>query len=346
MRIRGVAVALLVLGGAAGCSSGSGSTSSTIGPTTTSTAAETTSTARSTTTTDPIATTVEERTIDVEDPTLGPLHFRALAAGDPAAAEQGRLVLFLHGFPQTAEAYRAMLPKVAAEGYYAVAFDQRGYSPGARPTDVEAYQLAAMIHDVTGVADALGATTFHVVGHDWGGGLAWIVANVHPDRVTSLTALSTPHPDAFNEAVADPSNPQHEASAYMRRLADVTRQQAEGGIGAIATAIGPTADSPPDREVALYATALAAPGATDAALNWYRANPLPSTAEAGPTRVPTLFIRGVDDPYLLRDAALATEDHVDAPYTFLELDGVDHWVPERAPDRVADALISQLDATS
>lgn len=109
---------------------------------------------------------VKAVTLTVQDPALGRLSFAALAAGDPEQARRGKLVLFLHGFPETAEAFHAILPNVARPGYYAVAFSQRGYSPGARPSAIDAYNILNLVGDVTRVAASLGAHSFHLVGHE------------------------------------------------------------------------------------------------------------------------------------------------------------------------------------
>lgn len=123
--------------------------------------------------------------------------FQAFSYGSP----DGELVLFLHGFPQFADVWSEVLAAIAAAGFRGVAVDQRGYSPEARPERVEDYSADNLCSDILGFADSLGARQFHVVGHDWGGLLGWRIAADHPDRVRSLTALSTPHHDALFEAI-------------------------------------------------------------------------------------------------------------------------------------------------
>jgi pimeloyl-ACP methyl ester carboxylesterase len=125
------------------------------------------------------------------------LRFHALAEG-PADAE---LVLFLHGFPEFADAWLNIMHPMAAAGFFTVAVDQRGYSPEARPPNVEDYAMEHLLSDILGFADKLDAGRFHLVAHDWGGLLAWQIAAEHPDRVRSLTVLSTPHTNAFLEAI-------------------------------------------------------------------------------------------------------------------------------------------------
>jgi pimeloyl-ACP methyl ester carboxylesterase len=126
----------------------------------------------------------------------GGLTFRARCAG-PAGAP---VVLLLHGFPQTSRSWCAQISALAEAGYRAVAVDQRGYSPGARPEDPAAYAMAHLVEDVLGIVAALGVDAVHLVGHDFGGSVAWTVAGHHPDLVRSLTIASTPHPRAFVRA--------------------------------------------------------------------------------------------------------------------------------------------------
>jgi len=138
------------------------------------------------------------------------LAFDAQAAG-PA---DGRVVLLLHGFPQTGRSWSAVARRLAEAGHRAVAPDLRGYSPGARPERVEAYASAALAADVVGFADALGAERVDVVGHDWGAAVAWQAAARAADRVRSLTAVSIPHPHAFADALrSDPD--QQQRSTYF-----------------------------------------------------------------------------------------------------------------------------------
>jgi pimeloyl-ACP methyl ester carboxylesterase len=111
--------------------------------------------------------------------------------------------MLLHGFPQTRRMWRHQLRALAAAGFRAVAPDQRGYSGGARPLEVEAYASDLLTGDALALMDSCGARRFHLVGHDWGGQLAWLIAAENPDRVASLTVLSRPHPAAFARAMAE-----------------------------------------------------------------------------------------------------------------------------------------------
>ena len=282
----------------------------------------------------------EAITITVDDAELGSLTFDALAAGDPDAAADGRLVLLLHGFPETSESYREILPALAAEGYYAVAPDQRGYSPGARPAEVADYQILHMVDDTLAMADELGADDFHLVGHDWGGGVAWVTAALHPDRISTLAALSTPHPDALSASFTAPGSEQPEMSSYVGIFAapgsEATFLPRETFVAAFSSS------GMPEAKAEAYADVLATEEALGAALDWYRANPIPSEVELGPVDVPTLYVWGSEDLALGRTAAEGTADHVDAAYEFVELEGEGHWLPETATDEVTDHVLSQL----
>src|SRR6478672_12526902 len=128
---------------------------------------------------------------------VGDLVFDATLAGPT----DGPLVILLHGFPETSHCWRNQIAALTAAGYRVLAPDQRGYSPRARPEEVGVYDGPHLRADVIAFADHLGAERFHLVGHDWGGAVAWQVAGRHADRLRTLTVLSTPHPGAFRAAL-------------------------------------------------------------------------------------------------------------------------------------------------
>lgn len=260
-----------------------------------------------------------------------------------AGPEDGELVLLLHGFPETSFEWRHQLGPLAEAGYRAVAPDQRGYSPRARPNADEAYQIPLIVDDALAMADALGAAQFHVVGHDWGAAVAWGTAKRAPDRVRTLTALSVPHPDAFRRVLADPSSCQPEASSYfdlfvMPGYEDVLLRNRAIGLQLVYSGL-------PADAVAEYLSVLGNAPALAAALAWYRANVADRMllgAELGAITVPTLFIWSDGDTALCRDGADLTAEHVEGPYRFEVIEGVNHWVPELAPDEVTTLLLEHL----
>jgi pimeloyl-ACP methyl ester carboxylesterase len=267
---------------------------------------------------------------------VGGLVFEARAAGPP----DGELVLLLHGFPQTSLAWRHQLQALGAAGYRAVAPDQRGYSPRARPLDVGEYRADRLVGDVLGFADALDAETLHLVGHDWGGALAWQVAGRHPERLRTLTSVSTPHPAAFRRSIED--GEQRERSGYMLffRTPEAEPFFLDNDAAALRTLY--SASGLAEHAAAEYVRVLTEPGALTGALNWYRAADLGLVEGLGPITTPTLYVWSTNDPALGRDAAEATADHVDGPYRFEALEGVSHWIPEEAPGVLNALVLDQL----
>ena len=266
--------------------------------------------------------------------------FDALCAG-PAS---GDLVLLLHGFPQTSQSWRRVLPALARAGYRAVAPDLRGVSPGARPEKRGEYAIEHLVADVLAIADAHAAPRFHLVGHDWGGALAWQVAGRDPERVQSLAVASTPHPLAFRRALEDPAADQAQRSGYMA----VFRTEGAGedlwlgrgveGLRELYAAAGLS-----DEEAAPCVEAFSDRAALTAFLNWYRAGD-PADPNGLPVRVPTLYAWSTGDPALGREAAEWTRDYVSGPYRFEVFDGVDHWIPDHAPERLAQLMLAHLRA--
>jgi pimeloyl-ACP methyl ester carboxylesterase len=274
---------------------------------------------------------------------VGEMTFTGRAAG-PAG---GRLVLFLHGFPQTSWSWRYQLTALGEQGYRAVAFDQRGYSPGARPEQLDLYRMEHLVADVLGVADSLGGHTFDLVGHDWGGAVAWHVAGRYPDRLRTLTVASTPHPRAFTTALRQEGADQATRSTYMDffKQPDAPEQLflADGaaGLRGLYTATGLEGD-----DVEHYVEVLTQPYAMTAALNWYRAASIGDVRGMGPITAPTLYVWSTNDAALGREAAEATGQHVDGPYRFEVLEGVSHWIAEEAPDRFTALLADHLEGSA
>ncbi len=268
--------------------------------------------------------------------------FTADVAGD----KDGALVVLLHGFPQTRYTWRDALPALADAGFYAVAPDQRGYSAGVRPPAIEDYTTDRLVADVLDIVDVLGAERAHVVGHDWGGQIAWLTAAHHPHRLESLTVLSRPHPAAFSRSFAvDPE--QATRSRHHRAMGPeaTDRWWANGGEG-LRTILARAGVPPAD--VDAYASGFAERAAMDAAINWYRAAALTNglqMADCPAVTVPTLYLWGTADQSVGRTAAELTAQYVDAPYRFVEIAGAGHFLTDDgAADRVVAELVTHLTA--
>ena len=279
-----------------------------------------------------------EESFETLELTVGDFVFDAHAAG-PA---DGELVLLLHGFPTTWFQWRAQLAALAKQGYRAVAPNQRGYSEGARPDEIASYSILLLAQDVLGMADALDRETFHVVGHDWGGAVAWVVAGIAPARVSSLTVLSTPHPDAMAAARSDPDSCQASASAYIETLRqpDVTAQDL--------ASIGTGFDGVSEEAQAVYLQdVITQPDVFAAAAKWYAANfaadmPAPNLGKIG---VSTLYLFGTEDSAFCRDTADSTAGYVDGDYRFVPVSG-GHWLSETNAELVNRELLDHLGARS
>jgi pimeloyl-ACP methyl ester carboxylesterase len=250
----------------------------------------------------------------------------------------GTVVVCLHGFPQDATAYDEVTPLLVEEGFRVLAPDQRGYSPGARPRGRSAYTLSTLVADVLALLDATGAEAAHVVGHDWGGAVAWALAGRHPDRVRSLTALSTPHPAAMQAAVF--RSTQALRSAYMAffQLPWLPERLALTGNGYLLESSLRGSGLPPIFARA-YAQRMCEPGALSAALAWYRALPTSRGYGAGYVSVPTAYLWGAQDPFFSPAAASGTRKWVTGPYVERRLADAGHWLPETRAADVAEMVL-------
>ena len=250
----------------------------------------------------------------------------------------GEVVVLLHGFPQNRHEWTGVAALLNDAGYRTLAPDQRGYSPGARPAGRRAYTQAQLVADALALIDASGAEQVHVVGHDWGAQVAWALASKHPDRLHTLTAVSVPHPLALAWAM-----PRGQAlrSWYMAafQLPFLPETVVPTRIGvSLLSGSGLTPD-----QVRSYLEPLGRDGLS-AALNWYRALPW-SQREKGyarPTTVPTTHVWSDGDVALTRKGAEATGRFVTAPYRFVELKGISHWIPDEAPDTLAELVLERI----
>jgi pimeloyl-ACP methyl ester carboxylesterase len=252
--------------------------------------------------------------------------------------EVGPAVVLLHGFPQDSTCWDSIVVPLHEQGYRTLALDLRGYSPGARPKGARNYSLAAVTGDVVALLDAAGLARAHVVGHDWGGMVAWALAASQPGRVETVASLSTPHPAALRRAMV--RSTQAINSTYM--LAFQLRWLPEQVLHPGGPAWDALIRGMPAHQARYYTERMEQPGALTAALNWYRAMPrevLRPSVRVGRVRVPALYVWGDRDPALGRAAAVATSDFAVADYTFTILRGVGHWIPERAPGQVVDSLL-------
>lgn len=271
--------------------------------------------------------------------------FHALAAG-PA---HGPLVVLLHGFPETSHGWRRQMGPLAAAGWRVVAPDQRGIGLSSKPAGIASYRVHVLATDIVAIVRALGHARAQVVGHDWGGAVAWTLAMRHADVVERVAILDAPHPAAFAERLRrHPS--QMLRSWYMAFFQLPWLPEAvlrAGHFDRLARALVATSRpgtfTPADLDV--YRAAWAQPGALTGMLNWYRALRLGGGAGAtrgdGRIAVPVRILWGDRDQALepaLADASLAW---CDAGEVFHFPDAT-HWLQHEEPAAVTARLLEFL----
>ena len=254
----------------------------------------------------------------------------------------GDVVVLLHGFPQLGSSWDQVVPLLHAQGFRTLAPDQRGYSPGARPRGRRSYRISELVEDVVALAGATGAPV-HLVGHDWGAAVAWATASSSPDLVRTLTAISVPHPGAFQAAMprgqalrswyvglfnlpwvpervlsdARTADPLLRRSGMTRRMVDDFRRDIVDG------------------------------GALRGGLGWYRAIALssPQLVRAH-VQVPTTYVWSDGDAFIGRAGAELCGRYVDAPYAFEIIEGASHWLPDERPEELASLILDRVASAS
>jgi pimeloyl-ACP methyl ester carboxylesterase len=253
---------------------------------------------------------------------------------------EGAPVLLLHGFPDSSQLWRHQIPALRAAGMRAIAPDLRGFGESDRPEAVGDYAMRHSIADVVAVLDALAVERAHVVGHDWGAGLAWALAAYVPARVERLVVMSVGHPNMLRR----PSLEQRRRGWYqlLFQFEDVAEALIERDDWRLfREMLGPA------RDVDRYVADLSRPGALTAALNWYRANASPRqelerTSPFPVVAAPTMGIWSSDDAYLTEDGMVGSAAHVSGPWRYERVDGAGHWLQLDAPERVNELLLDFL----
>jgi pimeloyl-ACP methyl ester carboxylesterase len=264
------------------------------------------------------------------------MEFDVSVAGNPG----DQLVLLLHGFCASRHSYDTAVRDLGGRGYYTIAPDQRGYSPGARPdpTHYPNYRMELVIGDALAIAGKLGYAErrFHLVGHDWGASLAWEIAARYPERLASLTILSRPHPLSFNRALETDAE-QSKKSGHHGRFLDPNAARDILAEDAKWMRTRLSKNGVPDETIAKHIAVLGNPAAMEAALAWYRARGT-YHSPVGRIQVPTLYIWGTADDAVGRAAAEGTGDFIDASFRFAPLNGVGHFAADQSPEEVSELI--------
>jgi pimeloyl-ACP methyl ester carboxylesterase len=273
-----------------------------------------------------------------------------VATGGPRG---GEAIVFLHGFPESHRTWREVAPALAGE-HFVVCPDQRGFGASDKPEGVENYRTDRIVEDLIALADALEIGRFTLVGHDWGGAVAWLAALRHPDRIARLVIVNAPHPLVFQKSlIEDPL--QRAASQYITAFRSPGMERALEAMGLetfYAKTFASHADISrvSDEERAAYLADWSAPGALTAMLNWYRASevvvPAPGEAAEPPAwtklpfpvlKLPTLVIWAMRDTALLPVQLGGLDDLVE-DLKIVQVPDAGHFIPWEKPAPVVEAI--------
>jgi len=263
---------------------------------------------------------------------------------------EGKLMLFLHGFPEFWYSWRYQIPEFAQD-YQVVAVDLRGYNDSNKPQGIKNYTVEKLERDILGLIQGLGYESCILVGHDWGGGIAWSFTHHYPDKIEKLIVMNCPHPARLVQ-VLQKSPRQILKSAYIAffqlpLLPELLFQWNDYQLLADAfrkTTFDKNVFASEDLEH--YKNAAAKPGALTAMLNYYRALPQSLSKQSywQPLEMPTLLIWGEDDPFLGQEL----NDHLEAYVKNLQVKYIancSHWVQQEKPGRVNQAMREFLSKT-
>ncbi|HKI01233.1 MAG TPA: alpha/beta hydrolase [Thermoanaerobaculia bacterium] len=261
-----------------------------------------------------------------------------------AGPEGGPLLVLLHGFPEFWYGWRHQIEPLAAAGFHVLAPDQRGYNLSDKPGKISDYNLDTLALDVVGLIDAMGEEKAHVVGHDWGGAVAWWLGVRHAGRLARLALLNIPHPGVMRRTLIK-SSEQRKKSSYIfffqlpglpERL--FRRNDFAYAAKSLQATSRPGTFTAADLEV--YREAWRQPGAVRSMIHWYRAalRSRPERPATSRVRVPTLLLWGRKDRFLGQEMARPSIGLCDDGR--LELcDDASHWLQHEEPERVNRRLI-------
>lgn len=256
---------------------------------------------------------------------------------------EGPVVVLLHGWPGGSTTWQEVVPLLHDRGFRCVVPDQRGYSPRARPRGVRSYVILELVADALAIIDGAGEARVHLVGHDWGGVVGWALAAAQPERLASLTVLSTPHPAAMAKAMWSSAQGLRSSYAVGFQVPIVAERVLLARGGALLRTMLERSGLDPQRAAA-YVERQREPGALPGSLGWYRAIPFSGGSMASEVAVPTCYAWSTGDAALGRRAAELTAGHVVGPYRFEVLEGVSHWIPEEVPNLTATLIAEHVAA--
>jgi pimeloyl-ACP methyl ester carboxylesterase len=256
---------------------------------------------------------------------------------------EGPPVLLLHGFPEFHESWRYQLTALAQAGFQAIAPDLRGYGLSDKPEGVDAYRVDRLERDLDGLIQALGHERVVLVGHDWGGALAWGFAARFPHRVSKLVICNAPHPTRFLETLRTRAQLSKSWYMFLFQLPFVPERfiLRPGFVEQAFRGWAVHKENFPDEVLARFDAALRQPGAATSAIHYYRAalRHLRATTTLPFIHTPTLVLWGTEDRALDLLQLEGLERFV-APLTIYRVPRASHWVQQDAPEVVNRELLA------
>lgn len=285
---------------------------------------------------------ISAQNMEIQKVVIGDLTFECRVQGNP----KGKPLILLHGWPETSHMWIDYMDKFSKEGYYCVAPNLRGFSLSACPKGKKNYDVELIVKDIIDLADHFGFDKFHLLAHDWGGLIGWILVQMHSDRIKSWSVLSVPPLGAFAYAYNNDKE-QHKKSSYIRQfqLALLPEMVLRGKKFKLLKAVW--GEHSTEEQVAHYVETFSQKKVLTASLNYYRANfkyfKNSKIAKKFDKKVtaPTLYIWGKNDDALGRTAAEKTKDYVSGEFQFVELDAA-HWLVQEKSEEVYKLVLEHI----
>ncbi|NGM70914.1 alpha/beta hydrolase [Natronolimnobius sp. AArcel1] len=284
--------------------------------------------------------------VTAEVRTVNGIRLHTVVAGDPTDP----LVVFLHGFPECWIAWHQQIAPLVEAGFRVLVPDQRGYNRSEKPRGVRAYRQQQLAADIVGLIKSEGAGSAHVVGHDWGGMVAWDLALRYPEYVNRLTIANAPHPVAFRQhLLSNPAQMRRSWYAYCMQVPWLPERLCRSNdFRLLERALCDTAapGTFTDADLERYRRAWGVTGVLSGMINWYRASArYPPNPPREQVDAPTLVIWGTDDVALGTELALDSYEYCPRDQRRLELlEGTSHWVQHEHPERMTELVLEHATA--